>query len=426
MKKVGLALVCVLMTAVLLLVTVGCNKASSNLEKMDMLESALDIINKNYIGELDIDELDYVAAKAVIDSLDQYTYLTDTFYSQSSNGNIGVSIRTNKYNEHFISNIVTGFPAEQTFEDGFKLQRGDEVYGLYNSNLVDENGEPIFYRIRGLSKSAMSSYTAGGEGTTLTFRIMRNGVLMGDYAYTKVPGYMPRAEFIADVFEDGTNVGYISLSSFTKTQMPDGTVMSAANDFKACMEQFKEANQERLIVDLRGNGGGSTDDLSIIASYFVPLESKGTTEILQLQYQKTNKTVSVNVKEDNYIPNLPMVILCDNNTASAAEAFIGACRAYNGSNTTVIGQETYGKGVFQKTESIYDKTDTSGVTGILDEYYVVLVNGYYYIVDPNVEGGKYNIHEKPLQPDVVIAPNDELGALKDDAEMQAAYRALFD
>jgi len=422
MKKVGLVLLCVMMTVVIVLGVGGCKKETSDLEQMDMLSSALNLIKQHYIGELDIDELDFVAAEAVIDSLDQYTYLTDTYYTQSSNSNIGVSIRTNRYNEHFISNIVSGFPADEAFEDGFKLQRGD---GITNSNLLDENGEPIFYRVRGLSRSYISTYTAGGEGTVLTLRIVRNGVLMGDYAYTKVTGYMPRAEFIADVYGDGSNVGYISLSSFTKTQMPDGTVMSAANDFKACMEQFIEANQTKLIVDLRANGGGSTDDLSIIASYFVPLESKGTTEILQLLYKKTGKTVSINVREDNYIPDLPLVILCDNNTASAAEAFIGACRAYNKNNTTVIGQETYGKGVFQKTEAIYDKTETSGATGILDQYYVVLVNGYYYIVDPSVEGGKYNIHEQPLKPDVEVVKDESIGALIDDAEMIAAYKAFF-
>lgn len=425
MKKVCMVLLCLALMTVLLVSACACTKSTSDLDQMDMLNSALTLIKNNYIGDLDVDELDYVAAQAVIDSLDQYTYLTDTYYTQTSDSNIGISIQTNMYNEHYVTDIVAGFPADKTFDDGFKLQRGDELYGVSNSNLVDDDGQPIFYRLRGLGKSYVSKYTEGDENTVLTFRVARNGTIVGDYAFGKQKGYIPRANFIADVFGDGSNIGYIALKSFTKTQMPDGTVMSAANDFKTCMEEYKAANQERLIIDLRGNGGGSTDDLSIIASYFVPLNSSGATDILQLQYQKTSKVVTVSVKEDNFIPALPIIILCDGNTASAAEAFIGACRAYDSVATTVIGQPTFGKGVFQKTESIYDKNKSSQATGILDQYYVVMVNGYYYIVDPKVPGGRYNIHEQPIQPDIIVEHNSVIGALTDDAEMIAAKKAFL-
>lgn len=424
MKKVSLGILCIILIFIVAAGAVGCRQEERTIDKMDMLQTALGLIEANYIGELDVDDLDFVAAEAVLDSLDNYTYLTDTLYAQTSDSSIGIVMTTTQYNEHLIKDVVKGFPADATFSDGFHLQRGDEIYAIANSTITDEDGNPVFNRVRGLSKSAMSKYTTGEEGTVLTLRIVRAGVQVGDYAYTKQKGYVPKAQFTADVFGDGTNVGYISLKNFTKAQLPDGTVKSAADDFKACMTAFQETAQTKLILDLRGNGGGSTDDLAIIASYFVPLGNDGTTEILELQYKKSKKVVSVTVKEDNYIPNLPLVILCDGDTASAAEALIGACRAYNKANTTVIGQSTFGKGVFQKTEPIYDENVSGKRTGILDQYYVVMVNGYYYIVDPSAEGGRYNIHEKPLSPDLAVKPNEILGALTDDAEMQKAKQVL--
>ncbi len=429
MKKLCLGLICIVVAVAV--VCAGCTpkdtpKQEQDVAEMDMLTTALELIRDNYIGQVNMDNLDYAAAKAVIDGLDNFTYLTTTYYSQTTDSRIGLELAITRYNEYIITYIEKDMPADVTFEDGFHLQRGDEIYGVANSNDVDADGNPIFHRVRGLASSYYSGYVEGDEDTVLTLRIARNGEIVGDYAFGKTKRYAPRAYFVPDVYGDGTNVGYISLRSFTYTQLPDGTVKSAADDFDECMRQFLEAGQSKLVLDLRNNGGGNTDILSSVASYFVPVEPGEMTEILQLQYAKSDKVVHVNVKKDNYIADLPLVILCNANTASAAEALIGACRAYNGKNTTVIGQNTYGKGVFQRTDlTIEDQTESGKVTGILDKYYVVMVSGYYYIVDPAKENGMYNIHQNPLIPDVATAPTEEYGALSADNEMVAARSALL-
>lgn len=427
MKRVLIRTLCVTLIVMVMAALCAClPQSNSDMEDMDMLSSALEIIKNNYIGEMDVDKLDTVAAEAVINSLDNFTYVTDTMYSQSSDSSIGIAVTITKYNEYYVSGITEDWPAADVFEDGFQLQRGDEIYGLSNSNIVDDAGEPIFYRLRGLSRTYFSTYSEGGVGTVLTLRIVRDGVVMGDYAYTKKEGYVSRATFVADVFGEGSNVGYIQLKNFTFVELPDGSVKSAADDFVQCMSQFKESGMTKLVLDLRGNGGGSTSILSKVASYFVPLGNNGATEILRLEYAKSSRVENVNVTEDNYIADLPLVILCDGSTASAAEALIGACRAYNGDNTTVIGQTTYGKGVFQRSDiELYDKTKGSGFTNIMDKYYVVMVSGYYYIIDAKAEGGKYCIHENPLVPDISVTPNEVVGGLVDDAEMIAARNTLL-
>ena len=409
------------------LLAAGCDnhKVTRPIERMDMLQNALAVIDRFYIENADIDQLDYVAATAIISSLDDFSYVSDTVYSTGSSSNIGLSVHVTDYNEYYVDMVTPGLPADHRFEDGFHLERGDELYGVTNSNIVDDNGQPIYYRLRGVNRTAYSTYTAGGDDTTLTFTVYRDGQRIGDYAYTKVPSYMPRAYYIGDVYGDDSNVGYIRLLSFsnTKTEEDGKTVLhSAADDFAACMEQFARDGMTKLVLDLRGNGGGDVQLLASVASYFVPVQN-GRTDILQLEYTKTDNTVHVYVEDNNYIPNLPLVILCNQHTASAAEALIGACRAYRApKDTVVIGTQTFGKNVFQRTGiTLEDENDATRYTGVDRQYYVTLVCGYYYIVDPNHPDGRY---KAPLTPDIAITPAEAPDELTQDPEMIAANEAL--
>ena len=407
----------------------GCDQTVTRpIEQMDMLQNALAVINRFYIDDMDIDHLDYVAATSIIESLDDFSYVTDSIYSQGSNSNIGLQLKTTPYNEYFVDMITPGLPCDHVFEDGFRLTRGDELYGVTNSTILDDDGNPIYYRLRGVNNSAYASYVTGGEGTTLTFTIYRNGQYVGEYAYTKVHSYMPRAYYIGDLYGADSPIGYIRLLGFSNVETEENgkTVLhSAADDFAACMADFTRDGKKKLILDLRGNGGGDVDLLTQIASYFVPIaEGEERTEILQLEYSKLDQVVHKYVEKDNYIADLPLVILCNQYTASAAEVLIGACRAYH-PNTTVVGTHTYGKGVFQRTGiTLEDDNAASRYTGVETQYYVVLVCGYYYIVDPAKPNGRYRIHKDPLQPDITITPDEAPQALIDDVEMIQAKAVL--
>lgn len=435
LKKIIVALVALLCVALCCLT--GCAQEDSNLEKMDLLKQALQVIEQNYIGEMDIDRLDFYAARAVLDNLDDFTYLTDSLYSKTSSATIGIHVKITPYNEYFVEYVVPSSPADTVFDDGFHLQRGDEIYAVTNSNYLDDEGQPVRYRLRGLDSSAYATFVSGDEETTLTLGVYRNGLYVGDYLYTKAQQYLPRAYYIGDVYGAESDVGYIRLMGFSNVEVTENNthvVHSSAEDFDRCMQQFMADGKKKLVLDLRGNGGGDVKLLAQVAAYFVPLGDKEYVNIMQLEYAKTNQIVNVSVqkyKEDQdsegverYIPDLPLVILCNSSTASAAECLIGACRAYH-PNTTVIGTKTYGKGVFQRTGiTLYDTSSSSEDTGILDRYYVVMVSGYYYVIDPSVEGGRYCVHNAPLSPDISITPGYEIGDLAQDPEMVQAKTLL--
>ncbi|NCA67987.1 MAG: hypothetical protein EOM87_07990 [Clostridia bacterium] len=113
--------------------------------------------------------------------------------------------------------------------------------------------------------------------------------------------------------------------------------------------------------------------------------------------------------------------LTNSSTASASEALIGAMRAYNPDNTVVVGQPTFGKGVFQNAPfMLFDKQ-----SGKTYAYYISIVTGYYYIVDESAEGGRYCIHQNPMEPDLAVNANDIMRDLSSDSEIIAANNSFL-
>jgi carboxyl-terminal processing protease len=110
------------------------------------------------------------------------------------------------------------------------------------------------------------------------------------------------------------------------------------------MIQNKHIN--RLIIDLRGNGGGLIDEANRILSYFIP---KGT-EVVSVKGKVEKFSHSYYTSTKPIYPDLPLIVLVDNNSASAAEILAGALQDFN--RATLIGQRTYGKGLVQNIRPI--------------------------------------------------------------------------
>lgn len=412
-KKLSICLVVI----VLLIMLTSCMIINSDApdnewaDDFDLVGKVLNYVQNNYISDIDIDKLDITLASALVSALDNFSYLTDNAISLSSNVGIGMYLNITKYHEYVVTYVQEGMPSAEVKEDGFQLRRGDFIYAV--------NGE----RVEGRVNSFFTEVSAGGEGTELTLTIKRDGVILGDYTYVKREGSVKKAYYQGEVFPDMENVGYIRLTSFTKTQLPDGTIENASDDFDESIRRFKEDGKNALVLDLRGNSGGSSDILSHIASYFIPLDNGNPRPFLCLEYAKSGKRLDVSVSEDNFM-DIPLVILTDGNTASAAEALTGACRAFNSKNTTIIGTSTYGKGVFQSTgNKVTDRTASSDES-FEDSYYIVLVAGYYYIYDPSYAEGRYNIHNNPIIPDITIKDSLISANLQNEPEIAKAKEVL--
>ena len=145
------------------------------------------------------------------------------------------------------------------------------------------------------------------------------------------------------------NIGYIKVSSFDD---------DCAKEFKQTYNELNKSNKLKgLIIDLRNNGGGIVDEALDMVDLIL---DKDKIELISI-----NKKGEEEIKKSksNPVINVPIVVLVNDNTASASEIFAAALKE-NG-KATIVGEKTYGKGVIQELISL---RDGSGIKVTIEEY----------------------------------------------------------
>ena len=146
-----------------------------------------------------------------------------------------------------------------------------------------------------------------------------------------------------------------------------------AEDFKAKFEDLQKQGIESLIIDIRNNGGGLVDQTLQIADYIVP---KGKELLITVDKEKKEKIQKA--KEDVLI-DMPIVVLTNENSASASEILAGALKDLN--EATIVGTKTYGKGVIQQ---LFKLQNGGGLKVTIEEYYTPNRNKINKIgIEPN-------------------------------------------
>jgi carboxyl-terminal processing protease len=186
----------------------------------------------------------------------------------------------------------------------------------------------------GIKVSEASNKLRGVPGTTLQVVVERNNEQI-TLDITRQDIHIP-AVSLATVLQD--SIGYIAFSDFS--------VNSSQEFLVALDDMIQNKHINRLIIDLRGNGGGLIDEANRILSYFIP---KGT-EVVSVKGKVEKFSHSYYTSTKPIYPDLPLIVLVDNNSASAAEILAGALQDFN--RATLIGQRTYGKGLVQNIRPI--------------------------------------------------------------------------
>ena len=183
------------------------------------------------------------------------------------------------------------------------------------------------------------------------------------------------------------NIGKIIISSFTGV---------TEEHFKEALDDMKSKNVTGLIIDLRDNGGGLVSSVTNVLRDILP---KGV--IFSTVDRNGNKSETTCDGENEL--EIPLVVLVNGNTASASEIFAGAVQDYQ--NGTIVGTQTYGKGIVQ---DVYQLNDGSVIRLTVSHYYT-----------PNGN----DIHKKGITPDVVIEQDENTEA---DEQLNAAMELLED
>ena len=237
--------------------------------------------------------------------------------------------------------------------------------------------------------SVASNKIKGEAGTTVKMEILRG---------TETKEFELKRESIKVNPVEGkvlqNNIGYIEFSSFD-----EGT----ADEFKAKFEELQKQGIKSLIIDLRNNGGGLVEEALKIADYIVPKDKE-----LLVTVDKDGKEKVEKSKED-FLIDMPIVVLVNKNSASSSEILAGALKDLN--EATIVGTTTYGKGVIQQFLTL---RDGSGLKVTVEEYYTpnrTKINGVG--IEPN---------EKIELPETITNPLTV--ERKDDTQLQKAIELL--
>ena len=299
------------------------------------IEKCRRVIDKYFLGEINEEKLIDSAAKGYVAGLDDpYTeYISKEdmkAYTENIMGNfVGIGIYMVKNTEANLVEVLSPIknsPAEQV-----GIQPGDLIKSV----------DGVQYTADDLN--TMSSKIKGEEGTVVKLEIIRgNETLNFDITRTTIKVNQIEGEVLEN------NIGYIEIPSFDE---------DTAKDFKAKFEELQKQNIKSLIIDLRNNGGGIVNESLQIAKM---IADKGSTLLYTVDKNNREKVEKSN---NDPIIKMPIVILVNENSASASEILTGALKDLG--KATIIGTKTYGKGVIQNVLTL---DDGSGIKVTSEEY----------------------------------------------------------
>lgn len=294
------------------------------------------LIDKYYLGEVDENKLIEGAIKGYIEGLDDpYTEYVSSEdmkdYTDSLMGNfIGIGIYMVKDEDSGRIQVLS--PIKESPAEKVGILPGDLIIKV----------DDVEYTADDMTKAA--NIIKGEEGSKVKLEILREDKTL-DFEITREK--ITTNPIITEVLDN--NIGYIEVTSFDE---------DTAVHFKEKFEELQKQNIKSLIIDLRNNGGGIVDEATKIADYIV---EKGSD--LLITTDKNGKEEITKAQEDPII-NMPIVILVNENTASASEILSGALKDLG--KATLVGTTTYGKGVIQQFLSL---TDGSGLKITTEEYF---------------------------------------------------------
>ena len=302
---------------------------------VEVQNAILKELNRSYVDSLELGRIERASVDALLEALDPYTvYVPEEEQEDfqmmltSTYGGVGAVI----YKPELSGNVLINEPYAGSPSARAGLRCGDEVEAIDGVSAV------------GLTSQQASERMRGKPGTTVVLRVKKlrggDGWKAGDVLDVPVVReriVLPSVEYVGMLNERD---GYVMLSKFT-----DGigqTVRDAYHTLKA-------QGMQRLVLDLRGNGGGLLSEAVNLASLFLPkgslvVSAKGRAAGSDVEYKTTTDPVDTQI---------PILVLVDSGSASASEIVSGALQDYD--RATIVGTRTYGKGLVQSIRPLpYD------------------------------------------------------------------------
>ncbi|MDG1725263.1 MAG: S41 family peptidase [Bacteroidia bacterium] len=346
-------------------------------------------VNTTYVDEVKPGKLIRAAIDGMLKSLDPYT----NFYSEAqaedyryqvSGTYSGIGASTRRINGRiFIDSPLENRPCQKA-----GLRAGDEIIAI--------DGIPV----KDKSKSVIRDLLTGQSGTSVLVEVNRLSVGRIKKEITRENITLKNVAY-SGVIDD---IGYIKLVSFTP---------NAGKEVRDAVLKFKNQGVQKMVLDLRNNGGGLLNEAINIVNVFIPrgeliVETRG-------KYPEDNR--SFKTMNSSVDTETPMVVLINGNSASASEIVAGALQDLD--RAVLVGQNSFGKGLVQTTKGLSYNTSMKITTS---KYYIPsgrLIQRLDYsnkvegkalaIADSSkrifkTRNGRIVIDGEGIQPDAVIKP----------------------
>lgn len=305
------------------------------------------------------DEYTYYFESLNADEIQEQTaYINSAGTTKASGFQVDISTDGNI----LITEITEGLTADKQ-----GLKTGDIITHINGVSISEQGYENYANKILGKQDTEVE-LTINRDGNVFDMTFRRDNVLLSD-----VDGKML------------SDIAYIKTSHFGEL---------SAGHMSTTMEEF--GNADKFIVDLRNNGGGQNEYMIQAVDYFVDAG-----DFVMHAYDGSEQVYSTT---DGAV-DAPIVVLVNENTASAAEIFASMCKQF-GRNVTLVGTQTFGKGIFQREEDLSDG-------GKL--HYTA---GYFTVGDWDCW------HGIGITPDIVVEMDSALIGTDDDVQLKKAIELL--
>ncbi len=326
--------------------------------KLDQLQA---LIADRFIGEADQKELQDAAADAMVEAMgDRWSYYMTaeeyrSYKEQMANAFVGIGITVQ------INADGLGMDVVEVTEGG-----GAHAAGILAGDVVTAVEETS---LKGMTLNQITPMIRGEAGTKVKLTVLRAGKEMTFQVERKTI----KTPVATGKMLDG-NIGLVRIVNFDSR---------CAEETIAAIEDLRKRGAEKLIFDVRYNPGGYQKELVKVLDYLLPEDL-----LFRSQYYDGKITED---HSDKACLEMPMAVLVNGSSYSAAEFFAAALKDYNWA--TVVGTQTCGKGYFQQT---YQLSDGSAVALSVGKYFT--------------PGGISLAEVGGLTPDVVVEVDDATAA----------------
>lgn len=294
-------------------------------EKITPVQEIINLINARYVDSVGIDTLGTKAINEILSELDPHSIYIPAedlkTVNEELDGNFeGIGVEFDIFNDTVnVLNVMSAGPSDKA-----GIQIGDRLIKINDSLIAGVN----------ITSVRMKKMLRGEAGTKVTTTLLRGGQ---EKKIVIERGIIPLTTVDA-AYIIQPSVGYIKLNKFSR---------KSYEEFMEALEKLQKQGMKKLILDLRGNGGGILDDAVQIADEFLDDNKL----IVYTKGAHTDK-IDYTAKRPGLFEEGKAVVLIDEFSASASEVLAGALQDWD--RATIIGRRSFGKGLVQEPYSLSD------------------------------------------------------------------------